>query len=337
MSTDINPKFSSRELESCQNWLLPDVTSAKTLPSAEKEALDRKRAQAAEKEKTDQANETIDTIEDYVAPMTADQLAAITEAAEKEGYEKGYQTGFEKGEAEGKDQGLETGKEEGLALGQQQVIEKCEQLQHLIDALMIPLENEQKQLESVLLNMVTQLAEAVVLRELKQDSSHITRLVNDAINVLPVGTDRFTLFLNAQDRQTIENHLEQHPKSAEYSVLIHQDNTLLPGGCRLETKQSIVDFSVEQRLATVIDGFLHKRYATHDDDEQQAHKTKDAVEKTSTKRTQEDDNTIAAAASTETFVAEQAVSDKTMDPIDNKEAAKDTTRENRDSEGETKE
>ena len=49
MTSDSMTRFSEKELDKCQSWSLPDVSSNKLIPSAEKEASDRKKI--AEKNK----------------------------------------------------------------------------------------------------------------------------------------------------------------------------------------------------------------------------------------------------------------------------------------------
>lgn len=271
MTSDITPKFSEEELHGCKSWLLPDVSSNKTLPSAEKEALDKVKQTSPKEKVAPAAGESIEVIEELVQPITADQLQEISEAAAKDGFDSGYEKGLEQGLKEGKEKGIEQGHAEGSSQAKHLVTAQCEQLQHIIDALLIPLETEQNQLQGILLNMVTELAKAVILRDLKLDSSHITQLVDDALNTIPVGADKFSLYLNSQDLNLVEEHLDYLKHNDDKSLILHIDDDLLPGGCRLETQQTVVDYTVEQRIKKVVDGFLHKRFVDseeHNNDSQ---------------------------------------------------------------------
>lgn len=271
MTENSMTRFSQDELNQCQNWLLPDVSSEKTLPSAEKEAADRSkehaRQQALETASGDGAttsseaitSEIIASEDGDVQPMTAEQLQAITETAEKEGYDSGYKAGFDKGQQEGH----AAGHQQGLDGGKQAVAQLCENLQHIIDALMIPLQTEQKQLQSFILDTVCQLTTAVVRRELSIDSSQLVDLVDAALNSMPPSTEKFTLYINPQDQALLQSHLQNHSKMTDKDLVYHLDQQLLPGGCRLETRQALVDCSIEQRLQEVIDGFLHQQFSAN--------------------------------------------------------------------------
>ncbi|MGH1441242.1 MAG: flagellar assembly protein FliH [Cellvibrionaceae bacterium] len=263
MTSEVTPKFSEEELHDCKSWRLPDVSSKQSVPSAEKEALDKEKNKTTASAKPS-LNESIETVEEIVTPMTADELQEISNTAEKEGFESGFKEGIEKGIVEGTEQGFKKGHEEGIAKAKETITVQCEQLQHVIDALLIPLESEQQKLQMMILNMVTDLAKAVVLRDLKQDSSHITQLVDEALNAIPVGADKFSLYLSGQDLEIVEKHVEHFNSRHEKNLILHVDENLLPGGCRLETKQTVVDYTVEQRLQKIIDGFMHKRFASNE-------------------------------------------------------------------------
>jgi flagellar assembly protein FliH len=247
------------------SWNLPDVTSTVVLSSAEKEARERRDRRFRKPKKTGPVDiaagesiEIVETIEETFKPLTAEQLQVITEAAQKEGYDAGYEKGIETGCVEGEKRGLAT----GLENGDIKVAERVERVERVIEALLIPLQTERKKLEILMVDMICQLTEAVVLREIEMDSSQVIKLVDDALNAVPTGSDKFSLYLAEQDIALVESHLnDQSDKQFKY----YSDENILPGGCRLETKNSTVSNTVEQRLKKVIDDFTHKRIAASDD------------------------------------------------------------------------
>jgi flagellar assembly protein FliH len=265
MTSEFTTRFSEEELDQCQSWSLPDVSSNKLIPSAEKEASDRKKRELKNKKTLEkkpvspkpQDGEVVEDNNETVKPITAEQLQEITGAAEKEGYEHGHKKGYE----EGKVEGYKVGEQEGLLHSKEIIAKQSENLQHIVEALMIPLQNEQKQLQAIMLDMVCQLAKAVVQKELTTDSSHITAVIESALNTIPPGADKFSLFLNSQDIAMVESHLNEQPQNKDKQFIYHADDSLLPGGCRLETRQTIVDCTIERRLEEVIDGFLHKQFS----------------------------------------------------------------------------
>lgn len=276
MTLDPTEKPTTETGQDYTSWNLPDVTSTVLLSSAEKEARERKDHRFRKPKKTGPVDaaagesiEIIETIEETFKPLTAEQLQAITEAAEKEGYDAGYEKGIETGEVEGEKRGLAT----GLENGDKKVAERCERIERVIEALLIPLQTERKKLETLMVDMICQLTEAVVLREIETDSSQVIKLVDDALNAVPTGSDKFSLYLAEQDIALVESHLnDQSDKQFNY----YSDENLLPGGCRLETKNSTVSNTVEQRLTKVIDDFKHKRIAASDEQIEEAKEILDA-------------------------------------------------------------
>lgn len=278
------------------SWVLPDVTSTTLFSSAEKEERERKdqRFRKSKKPKktgpVDEAAgesiEIVETIDETFKPLTAEQLQEITEAAEKEGYDAGYEKGIEAGEVAGEERGYKT----GLEKADKKVIERCERVEHIIEALLIPLQTERKKLETLMVDMICQLTEAVVLRELALDSSQIIKLVDEALNAVPTGSDKFTLYLNEQDIELVKSHVDdQSDKQCNYYV----DENLLPGGCRLETKNSLVSNSVEQRLSKVIDDFSNKRIAGNEESIEEAkEKLEQTVQEHTADKKSAQDNTV---------------------------------------------
>lgn len=273
-----DPKNTSTDAvsQTYTRWNLPDVASSVLLSSAEKEARERQHQRFKKPKKTGPVDvsagesiEVVETLEDTVKPITADQLQAITEAAEKEGYGVGYEKGNECGYEEGEKNGYSA----GLEKANEKINERCERLDRIIEALLIPLESERQQLEILMVDMIRQLTEAVVMREINSDSSQVTKLVDDALSAIPTGSDKFSLYLNAQDIALVKAHLSDQHMDKKFNY--YSDDNLLPGGCRLETKNSTVTNTVEQHLSKVIDDFIHKRTVASEEQIQEVKKALD--------------------------------------------------------------
>ena len=265
---DLVTRIPADELAQCQSWSIPEVGSKKVVPGVtEKRKLKNERKDKPEQDTENSINEkttpnntntesivdeTID--EQQVKPLTAEQLEQITKDAEKDGYDAGYEKGF----LEAKEKGYQ----EGLDEAKSKVAEECQRLNQLMQALLIPLENQQVEMEKQLLDMVCSLTRAVVGRELKTDSSHIVSLVQQSLLLLPISQEKLHLYLNSQDIELIQSTLTDLPENLQLQV----DDNLLPGGCRLENGQSSLDDSIERRLHEVLDGFVHKRFSDNNKD-----------------------------------------------------------------------
>lgn len=242
-------RIASEDLGEVKGWLLPMInTVGNTVPSAEKEARERRRK---ERLRESEIIEEVDASNIPSGPITAEMLQAITREAEEEGFEQGRITGDEKGRAEG----YAAGKQQALEEMRQKLTEQAERLAMVANTLIHPLAVENNALEFLLLQTIKKLSTSVVRRELQTDSSHILQLVKESLSALPTGSDHITLYLNPDDLALVENYAE----SIQAQWKFVGDEQLLPGGCRIETKQSLVDFSVEARLQDILKRFEEKQ------------------------------------------------------------------------------
>ncbi len=244
-------RIAAEDLEGYQRWSIPEMEGrGNIIPSAEKE----KRAQlAAQQKQSRERIEDVDSAEVDLQPITAEKLQEITEAAEKDGYEHGRQQGYNDGYEEGRRQGAEDMREQ---LRQQQ-----QRLEAVADALLTPLAPQDDAIEHALLDMVATLTRSLVKRELLADSGHILTLVQEAIAALPIGAKNLTVHLNPDDLALVEAFAEERQKDWRFIG----DPQLLPGGCRVETRESLVDFSVEQRLQSLLTQFESKQLGGGED------------------------------------------------------------------------
>lgn len=202
-----------------------------------------------------------------VKPLTAADIDEIREAAREDGHtegleagrkagfeegrESGHKEGFEKGLMEGRDRGAE----QGLAETRKEVDVKLDRLEHLLGELLIPIQRHQDELETALVNLTTVLARAVVFRELSLDSSHIVEVVRRAMASLPSTTENVRVHIHPDDFQWVSEVAGKF----EAATSIVEDASVLRGGCKLETRHSLVDFTVEKRFQKAVQGMLEKQ------------------------------------------------------------------------------
>ncbi|MCX4028893.1 flagellar assembly protein FliH [Endozoicomonas sp. SM1973] len=202
------------------------------------------------------------------AAMDADQLQEQGfQAGFNEGKQLGWQTGLEEGKTAGYQEGLTKGQEDGyqqgLQQGQEAAIEELHKqmgrLQQLINALYNPIADQDEALTQQLVNIAIAIAKQVVQRELQLDSSQITTVVRAAIQAMPITDQQIKVFLNPQDIDLINEHVAQQGENWQ----LLPDDKLLPGGCRVETANSLVDASVEARLSQLTERLAEQHLHTH--------------------------------------------------------------------------
>ena len=231
MSSSKGHSFSESELEALGLW---DVA----------EQFGRKKPVA--KQEGEKSTLTVEDIESM-------QKQAYDEAyaqGKSEGYEKGLQQGiekgFEQGVEEGKQEGLKKGYEENQSLLRQQAAEFI----NLLESLSEPFKILDEAVEKELLDLVIGIASQLVRREIKIDSGQIIAVIREAVNALPIASQKLTLYMHPEDAELVRTSLALDDISSPWNII--EEPLITRGGCKVETETSYVDATVENKLAIII-------------------------------------------------------------------------------------
>ncbi len=211
-------------------------------------------------------NEVAREEERDVKPLTAADIGEIRQAAYTDGLEEGRKEGFEVGHEDGlktgRDEGFAAGEKEGREQGAEKGLEetrkdveaKLERLEELMGELLVPIERHEDELETALVNLTTVLSRAVLYRELSLDSSQIAAVVRKAMASLPSTSENVRIHIHPDDYQFVSEVAERF--EAKASVV--EDAAVMRGGCKLETRHSLVDFTVEKRFQKAVQDMLNE-------------------------------------------------------------------------------
>jgi flagellar assembly protein FliH len=167
-----------------------------------------------------------------VKPLTLDELEAIRQDAYNEGFATGERDGFHAGQLKAR-QEAEAATQARLA-----------QLERLMGQLLEPIAEQDRQIEESLVHLTSLITRKVIQRELRLDSSQIRHVLREALKLLPMGANNVRIHINPRDFGLVKAMRERH----EESWRILEDESLEPGGCRVETEHSRIDASIETRL-----------------------------------------------------------------------------------------
>lgn len=182
------------------------------------------------------------TIED-VKPLTLDEVEAIRQDAWNEGFSTGEKDGFHAGQ-------LKAAQEAETALAS-----KVQALENIMRQLFEPIASQDQQLEEAMLELVLQISQQVIQRELKIDSSQIKQVVRESLKLLPIGSEAVRVYVNPQDFEQIKALRERH----EESWKIIEDDELLAGGCRFESVNTQINASIETRIEHIATQILEQQ------------------------------------------------------------------------------
>lgn len=240
--------------ELIRHWQTPDMTPAPD--GLRTNALNKTKPQA-------RASKADDDEELTIKPLTADEIEQIRQAAYEEGFGQGKDDGFSKGYAEGREQGLQDGqaqgqaegKKQGLAEGQTELNDKLAQLSALLDQLQQPLTSIDTQVKQQLLQLSLAMAQAVINVEVKTNHQVILQAISEATSALPLQAGQLLIKLNPADLAIVEQHYTKD-ELAQRNWQLRGEPVVAQGGCIVESSQSSVDRSLQQRIQSSLEHFI---------------------------------------------------------------------------------
>ena len=191
---------------------------------------------------------TDETAEPRVQEIVEPLIDRGEDAGFAEGFKKGETEGYVQGEQKGYSAGMEAGGQAGRADAEasfnQEVATQKETLTNLIRALSEP-PNHQAEIEESLTGLVTEIAQVVLMAEIKTHPDHIIHLVREAIAALPHNTSDPSVYLNPTDISFVQ-------ESIAPDIKLIADAGLARGGCRVETQESQIEATLSGRLRSAL-------------------------------------------------------------------------------------
>lgn len=234
------------------------------IPTVERPDVDEEKTNALGK-KPQWRYEPPEEEQEEPAPLTAQEIEEIRQAAYEEGFnqgkEEGFAKGYEEGKAQGNEQGIKDGTEKGIAegfeQGQEQVNNLAQQWQTMVNDLNAPLAKVEKNVEEQLLQLLASLVEAVTAHECKTNPDILLAAIDKGIKALPLQEPNTQIYLNPIDIKLVEaqfgsEHLEQQGWRLLPAPHIEQ------GSCQIENSTSNIDLTVKSKLKEVLDLFLQE-------------------------------------------------------------------------------
>lgn len=187
----------------------------------------------------------------------AQEREAALEQARAEGFEKGRAEGLEKGRREGLELGREEGRQQALQEARDRLQPELAALNRLATSLTHALNEQDYQLEQALMHLVQEIARQVIQRELRMDNSTLMPLIRQALKTLPPGADNIRILVHPDDLPLLQQAIEEGGEN--WRALARDD--VARGGCRIETDQSVLDFTTGYRFRRVIEQVMEKQLA----------------------------------------------------------------------------
>jgi flagellar assembly protein FliH len=195
------------------------------------------------------------------AKLQAERLisAAMHEAEKlkEEARQEGSREGFEHGHAEGVRHGTEAGREQAFT----QYAAELTTLTQSLTAMTVEFDAGRRNIESEVLRevvaLVTAIARRVTKRQALVEPAVLEANLADAMK-LTVGASDLRVAVHPQQRQFLQECLPR--LSLQWPTLRHvelvDDDSLVPGGCRVYTRSGAIDADLDAQLDRVIAAML---------------------------------------------------------------------------------
>lgn len=253
---DSNGRVSAESVEALpvKRWLPPAIDGkGRLVPVAPKEEPRRQPDPAAGEDEQDSE------VAAPVAEVSEEELEAAksqaAQAGHAEGFAAGKQEGLTRGHEEGQQQGREQGLQEGRAAAAEELKGELARLNRLATSLSHSLNEQDYQLEQALLKLVQEVSRQVIRREMQLDNSSLMPVIREALDTLPPTRDNLRIIVNPDDMPLLEQAIDEGGEN--WHAVARKD--VSQGGCRIETNQSVVDFTTDYRFRQVMEQVISRQ------------------------------------------------------------------------------
>lgn len=202
------------------------------------------------------------SVEKEKATLTVEEIEKMQKQAYDEafaqGQKEGHEQGIEEGKKKGFDQGYEQGQTEGAKKGYEENLhllqEQAAEFVNLLESLSEPFKDLDEQVEKELVDLSIGIANQLIRREIKIDSGQIIAVIREAINTLPLAVQKLTIHMHPEDAELVRTSLALDDISPPWKII--EEPLITRGGCKVLTEVSVIDATVENRLAAIVASVL---------------------------------------------------------------------------------
>lgn len=149
-------------------------------------------------------------------------------------------------------EGLSSGYEAGLKNGQEEIKQRCLELDKIVKFLQRPLDDLDDKVTEQLFQLAMTVTGQLIRRELHTDPGQIVAVVREAMTSLPIAERKINIYLHPEDAILVRDALSLSHNDESQPWKVNEDPLLSRGGCKLQAGQSFIDASVETRLNRII-------------------------------------------------------------------------------------
>ena len=148
-----------------------------------------------------------------------------------------------------KQRAFEIGYREGIAKAQQDWQPGLNILKQVNALIADPVRSIDRNIQEKMLEITVLIAKNVIHRELMIDSTQISAIIRQAVELIPKHDNKINIHINPNDSAHIKDRMAGEGGLDKYAFI--EDPCISAGGCKLTTDYSAVDVTVEKQLETI--------------------------------------------------------------------------------------
>lgn len=149
------------------------------------------------------------------------------------------------------DDGYQIGFQKGLEYARKETDRLHQEIKNIIQCLNKPLEHVNDEVINQLERLAVTLAQQLVRRELKTNSDEIIGVIRDSIKILTANPTQIDITIHPEDAVLIKEALSIEESDKDLNWNIIDDPLISRGGCKIKAGNSVIDASLENRLASL--------------------------------------------------------------------------------------
>ena len=148
------------------------------------------------------------------------------------------------------DEAYAQGLEEGRRAGFEAVKDKARLTEEVLNGLDRSFTSLDDVVVDEFVTLCIAMVKQLIRREIKIDPGQIVAVVREALNTLPLASRGIHVHLHPEDAQLIRETLADPDQDRTWKIV--EEPMMTRGGCKISTEQSLIDASVETRVAQLI-------------------------------------------------------------------------------------
>ena len=170
-------------------------------------------------------------------PPTAQDIQNLQQQAYDEAKEEGFRAGKQQGYQEGKQ------------LADKEYSERIQLFDSYLSIMTKSLQLLDENVEQEIVKLSLLIARHIIRREIKLEPGEVVAVVREAIKAIPSSAEDTKIYLHPEDAELVRKAFSL--KEEELNWKIEEDILLMRGDCRIESKSSLIDASIESRLSAI--------------------------------------------------------------------------------------